>query len=66
MESKIKSHTKVIFTSSSAIYGTVKKKIDENFIASKKSMEELMKNATNFTEETEKAGVNLQKIKENI
>jgi hypothetical protein len=42
------------------------KKIDENIIASKKSMEELMKNATNFTEETEKAGVNLQKIKENI
>ena len=25
LESKIKSHTKVIFTSSSAIYGTVKK-----------------------------------------
>ena len=40
--------------------------IDLNIIASKKSMEELMKNATNFTEETEKAGINLQKIKENI
>lgn len=32
LEPKIKSHTKVIFTSSSAIYGTVKKKIDENFL----------------------------------
>lgn len=40
--------------------------IDENIIASKKSMNELMKNATNFTEETEKAGINLQKIKDNI
>lgn len=40
--------------------------IDENIIASKKSMDELMKSATNFTEETEKAGINLQMIKENI
>ncbi len=40
--------------------------IDENIIASKKSMEELMKAATNFTEETEKVGISLQKIKENI
>ena len=42
------------------------KKIDENIIASKKSMEDLMKQATNFTKETEKTGINLQKIKDNI
>jgi hypothetical protein len=42
------------------------KKIDENIIASKKSMDELMKAATNFKEETEKVGINLQKIKDNI
>ena len=42
------------------------KKIDENIIASKKSMDELMKAATNFTKETEKAGINLQKIKDDI
>lgn len=42
------------------------KKIDENIIASKKSMEELMKAATNFEKETEKAGVNLAKITDNI
>ncbi len=41
-------------------------KIDENIIASKKSMDELMKSATNFTKETEKAGINLQKVKDNI
>jgi hypothetical protein len=40
--------------------------IDENIIASKKSMDELMKSATNFTKETEKAGISLEKIKENI
>jgi hypothetical protein len=42
------------------------KKIDENIIASKKSMDELMKAATNFEKETEKVGFNLQKIKDNI
>jgi len=41
-------------------------KIDENIILSKKSMDELMKSATNFTKETEEAGINLQKIKDNI
>ena len=40
--------------------------IDENIIASKKSMDALMKSATNFTKETEKVGINLQEIKENI
>jgi len=40
--------------------------IDENIIASKKSMDELMKSATNFTKETEKAGISLETIKENI
>jgi len=40
--------------------------IDENIIASKKSMDALMKSATNFTEETKKAGLSLQQIKENI
>ena len=42
------------------------KKIDENIIASRKSMDELMKAATNFTKETEKVGISLQKIKDNI
>jgi dimeric dUTPase (all-alpha-NTP-PPase superfamily) len=42
------------------------KKIDENIIASKKSMDELMKAATNFEKETEQVGINLQKIKDNI
>jgi hypothetical protein len=42
------------------------KKIDENIIESKKSMEELMKAATNFEKETEKAGINLAKITDNI
>nr|BAR32031.1 tape measure protein [uncultured Mediterranean phage uvMED] len=42
------------------------KKIDENIIASKKSMEELMKAATTFEKETEKAGINLAKIKDSI
>ncbi len=42
------------------------KKIDENIIASKKSMDELMKAATSFEKETEKVGINLQKIKDNI
>ena len=42
------------------------KKVDENIIASKKSMEELMKAATNFEKETEKAGINLAKIKDSI
>jgi len=41
-------------------------KIDENIILSKKSMDELMKSPTNFTKETEEAGINLQKIKDNI
>jgi len=40
--------------------------IDENIIASKKSMEALMESATNFKEETKKAGLSLQEIKENI
>ena len=40
--------------------------IDENIIASKKSMEALMESATNFKEETKKAGLSLQQIKENI
>jgi len=40
--------------------------IDENIIASKKSMDALMKSATNFKEETKKAGLSLQQIKENI
>jgi len=40
--------------------------IDENIIASKKSMEALMESATNFKEETIKAGLSLQQIKENI
>jgi hypothetical protein len=42
------------------------KKIDENIIASKKSMDELMKAATSFEKETEKVGISLQKIKDNI
>ena len=42
------------------------KKIDENIIASKKSMAELMKAATDFEKETEQVGINLQKIKDNI
>ena len=42
------------------------KKIDENIIASKKSMDELMKAATSFEKETEQVGINLQKIKDNI
>jgi len=42
------------------------KLIDENIIASKDSMNELMKAATNFNKETEQAGISLQKIKDNI
>ena len=42
------------------------KKIDENIIASKESMAELMKAATDFEKETEQVGINLQKIKDNI
>jgi hypothetical protein len=42
-------------------------KIDENIILHQKNLwNELMKSATNFTKETEKAGINLQKIKDNI
>ena len=42
------------------------KKVDENIIASKKSMDELMKAATSFEKETEQAGINLAKITDNI
>ena len=42
------------------------KKIDENILASRKSMEELMKAATSFEKETKEAGINLQKIKDNV
>ena len=42
------------------------KKIDENIIASKKSMEELMNAATDFEKETKKIGINLQAVKDNI
>ena len=42
------------------------KKIDENIIASKKSMEALMNAATDFEKETKKIGINLQAVKDNI
>jgi hypothetical protein len=42
------------------------KKIDENILASRKSMEELMKAATSFEKETKQVGINLQKIKDNV
>ena len=42
------------------------KKIDENILASRKSMEELMKAATSFEEGTKQVGINLQKIKDNV
>ena len=42
------------------------KKVDEGILASRKSMEELMKAATNFEKQTEKTGLSLQKIKERV
>mgnify|MGYP003110503594 FL=1 len=42
------------------------KKVDEGILASRKSMEELMKAATNFEKQTEKTGLSLQKIKDGV
>ena len=42
------------------------KKVDENIIASRESMQKLMEAATSFEKETEKVGISLQKIKDNI
>ena len=42
------------------------KKVDENIIASRESMRQLMEAATSFEKETKEAGINLQKIKDNI
>ena len=42
------------------------KKVDENIIASRESMRELMEAATNFKKETKEIGISLQKVKDNI
>lgn len=42
------------------------KKVDENIIASRESMKELMEAATNFKEEVKETGISLGKIKDNI
>ena len=42
------------------------KKVDENIIASRESMRQLMEAATSFEKETKEAGINLQKIKDNV